>query len=109
MKIIIKENKMQVLINNLLDEEFGDLYDDRTYITDFTGEWLTINYKKEGKIVMIYRDDLEVLYVATEMLSKLNIFGFSSIERQMSVEKWFESRYELPVDRVSSISIRSMN
>jgi hypothetical protein len=109
MKILIKENKIQRLINSLLDDEFGNLYDDRTYTTDSTGEWLTIRYMKEGKIVMIYRDDRDFLYVATEMLSKLNMFGLEFSELQSSVEKWFESTYELPVSTVMIISIKAMS
>ena len=47
MKILINENRIQSLINKLLDEEFGELYEYKSYTTDSSGEWLTIHYSKD--------------------------------------------------------------
>jgi hypothetical protein len=109
MKILIKENKIQQLINNILNDELTELYEDRWYATDSTGEWLTIRYMKDGQIVMLYRDDRDLLYVATEGLSKLNIFDLDYNTLQTVVGKWFESTYEYPVDRVMIISSKALN
>jgi hypothetical protein len=109
MKILIKENRIQNLINNILNDELTDLYEYRGYTTDSTGEWLTIRYMKDGEIVMLYRDDRDLLYVATEDLSGLNIFDLDYNELQTVVEKWFESTYELPVDKVMIISTKALN
>ena len=97
MKILIKENRIQNLANYILNDEFSDLSEDRGYITDSMGEWMTIKYSKNGQVVMIYRDDRDLLYVATEELSKLNVFDLDYYELQKLVRKWFESTYELPV------------
>jgi hypothetical protein len=109
MKILIKENKLQQLINRVLNDELTDLYEYRGYTTDSTGEWLTIRYMKDGQIVMIYRDDKDLLYIATEELSKLNIFDLDYKTLRTVVEKWFESTYELPVDIVMIISSEALN
>lgn len=109
MKILIKENKIQQLINNILNDELADLYEYRGYTTDSTGEWLTIRYMKDGQIVMMYRDDRNLLYVATEELSKLNIFDLDYNTLQIVVGKWFESTYELPGDKVMIISSKALN
>jgi 5'-3' exonuclease len=109
MKILIKENRIQNLINNILNDELTDLYEYRGYTTDSTGEWLTIRYMKDGKNVMIYRDDRDLLYVATEELSKLNIFDLDYNTLQTVVGKWFELTYELPVDKVMIISSKALN
>jgi hypothetical protein len=109
MKILIKENRIQNLINNILNDELTDLYEYRGYTTDSTGEWLTIRYMKDGQIVMLYRDDRDLLYVTTEGLSRLNIFDLDYNALQTVVEKWFESTYELPVDIVMIISSKVLN
>jgi hypothetical protein len=109
MKILIKENRIQNLINNILNDELTDLYEYRGYTTDSTGEWLTIRYMKDGQIVMLYRDDRDLLYVTTEGLSRLNIFDLDYNALQTVVEKWFESTYELPVDKVMIISTKALN
>jgi hypothetical protein len=109
MKILIKENRIQNLINNILNDELTDLYEYRGYTTDSTGEWLTIRYMKDGRIVMLYRDDRDLLYVTTEGLSRLNIFDLDYNTLQTVVEKWFESTYELPVDKVMIISDKALN
>jgi hypothetical protein len=109
MKILIKENRIQNLINNILNDELTDLYEYRGYTTDSTGEWLTIRYMKDGQIVMLYRDDRDLLYVTTEGLSRLNIFDLDYNALQTVVEKWFESTYELPVDIVMIISSKALN
>lgn len=109
MKILIKESKIQQLINNILNDELTDLYEYRGYTTDSTGEWMTIRYLKNGQIVMIYRDDKDLLYVATEELSKLNIFDMDYNTLQTVVGKWFELTYELPVDKVMIISSKALN
>ena len=109
MKILIKENRLQNLINNILNDELTELYEDRWYATDSTGEWMTIKYSKDGQIVMLYRDDRDLLYVTTEELSGLNIFDLDYNELQTVVEKWFESTYELPVDKVMIISSKALN
>lgn len=109
MKILIKENRIQNLINNILNDELTDLYEYRGYTTDSTGEWLTIRYMKDGQIVMLYRDDRDLLYVATEELSKLNIFDLDYNTLQTVVGKWFELTYELPVDKVMIISSKALN
>jgi hypothetical protein len=109
MKILIKENRIQNLINNILNDELTDLYEYRGYTTDSTGEWLTIRYMKDGQIVMLYRDDRDLLYVTTEGLSRLNIFDLDYNALQTVVEKWFESTYELPVDVVMIISSKVLN
>jgi hypothetical protein len=109
MKILIKENRIQNLINNILNDELTDLYEYRGYTTDSTGEWLTIRYMKDGQIVMLYRDDRDLLYVATEQLSKLNVFDLDYNTLQNVVGKWFESTYEYPVDRVMIISSKALS
>ena len=109
MKILIKENRIQNLINNILNDELTDLYEYRGYTTDSTGEWLTIRYMKDGQIVMLYRDDRDLLYVTTEGLSRLNIFDLDYNELQTVVETSFESTYELPVDVVMIISSKVLN
>ena len=109
MKIIIKESKVQQLINNILNDELTELYEYKGYTTDSTGEWMTIRYMKDGQIVMIYRDDRDLLYVATEELSGLNIFDLEYNELQKVVGRWFESTYELPVDMVMIISTNALN
>jgi hypothetical protein len=109
MKILIKENRIQNLINNILNDELTDLYEYRGYTTDSTGEWLTIRYMKDGQIVMLYRDDRDLLYVTTEGLSRLNIFDLDYNTLQTVVEKWFESTYELPVNKVMIISSEALN
>jgi 5'-3' exonuclease len=109
MKVLIKENRIQNLINNILNDEFGELYEYRGYTTDSTGEWLTIRYLKDGQNVIIYRDDKDLLYVATEELSKLNMFDFDYDELRKVVGRWFESTYELPVDTVIIISTKGLN
>jgi hypothetical protein len=109
MKIIIKESRIQQLINSILNDELTDLYEYRGYTTDSTGEWLTIRYMKDGQIVMLYRDDRDLLYVTTDGLSRLNIFDLDYNALQTVVEKWFESTYELPVDKVMIISSKVLN
>ena len=109
MKIIIKESRIQQLINSILNDELTDLYEYRGYTTDSTGEWLTIRYMKDGQIVMLYRDDRDLLYVTTDGLSRLNIFDLDYNALQTVVEKWFESTYELPVDKVMIISSKALN
>jgi 5'-3' exonuclease len=109
MKILIKESRIQQLINSILNDELTDLYEYKGYTTDSTGEWMTIQYMKEGQVVMIYRDDNDLLYVGTEQLSKLNVFDLSYNELQNVVGKWFESTYEFPVDKVMIISTKALN
>jgi hypothetical protein len=109
MKILIKENRIQNLANYILNDEFSDLSEDRWYATDSTGEWMTIKYSKDGQVVMIYRDDRDLLYVATEEVSKLNVFDLDYYELQKLVRKWFESTYELPVETVMIISTKALN
>lgn len=109
MKILIKENRIQSLINKLLDEEFGELYEYKNYTTDSTGEWLTIRYSKDGRVVMIYRDDQKYLYIGTDNLSSLNVFGLNKTAKIIVVSKWFESRYELPVEDISFVKTELLN
>lgn len=109
MKILIKENRIQSLINKLLDEEFGELYEYKNYTTDSTGEWLTIRYSKDGRVVMIYRDDQKYLYIGTDNLSSLNVFDLDYTAKLVVVSKWFESRYELPVDDGRLVSTELLN
>lgn len=109
MKILIKENRIQNLINNILNDELTDLYEYRGYTTDSTGEWMTIRYMKDGQNVMIYRDDRDLLYVGVEELSKLNMFDLEFNELRTVVGRWFESTYELPVDTVMIISTKALN
>lgn len=109
MKVLIKENKVQSLVNNILDKEFGELYEYRSYATDSTGEWLTIHYSKDGRVVMIYRDDQKYLYIGTDNLSSLNVFDLHYDEKLSVVSKWFESRYELPVDDGRLVTTELLN
>jgi hypothetical protein len=109
MKILIKENRVQSLVNRMLDEEFGELYEYRSYTTDSTGEWLTITYSKDGRAVMMYRDDKNFLYVGTDNLSALNLFDLHYDEKLSVVSKWFESRYELPVDDGRLVNTELLN
>lgn len=109
MKILINENRIQSLINKLLDEEFGELYEYKNYTTDSTGEWLTIRYSKDGRVVMIYRDDQKYLYIGTDNLSSLNVFDLDYTAKLVVVSKWFESRYELPVDDGKLVTTELLN
>lgn len=109
MKILINENRIQSLINKLLDEEFGELYEYKNYTTDSSGEWMTIHYSKEGRVVMIYRDDIDFLYVGEDNLSSLNVFDLDYTEKLFVVSKWFESRYELPVEDVRIVNSKLLN
>ena len=101
MKILINENRIQSLVNKLLDEEFGELYEYNEYTTDSTGEWKTTFYSKDGKIVIIYRHDVEFLYIAEEYVNSLNVFAFNVDENEKLIKDWFQSRYELPVRTVT--------
>jgi hypothetical protein len=109
MKILINENKVQSLVNKLLDEEFGELYEYKNYTTDSSGEWMTIHYSKEGRVVMIYRDDIDFLYVGEDNLSSLNVFDLDYTAKLVVVSKWFESRYELPVEDVRIVNSKILN
>ena len=109
MKILIKENRIQSLINKLLDEEFGELYEYKNYTTDSSGEWMTIHYSKDGRVVMIYRDDQKYLYIGTDNLSSLNVFDLDYTAKLVVVSKWFESRYELPVEDVRIVNSKLLN
>jgi hypothetical protein len=118
MKIIIKEDRVQNLVNDILNDEFGELYEYKRYTTDSTGEWFTIEFSKEGLTVMMYREfkptevspvHLYLLYVSSEMLNKLSIFDFEKGTLERVVGEWFESVYELPVDRVSVVLSKQMN
>jgi hypothetical protein len=108
MKILIKEDRLQTLINTILDETFGDLYETKDYITDYRGEHWEIRYSKDGQVVMLYLSQGK-LYVAEEMVSKLNMFGFERSTKDWRVKKWFESTYELPVKGVEFGSKSEMN
>lgn len=109
MKILINENKVQSLINKLLDEVFGELYEYKSYTTDSSGEWMTIRYSKDGRVVMIYRDDIDFLYVGEDNLSSLNVFDLDYTAKLVVVSKWFESRYELPVEDVRIVNSKILN
>ena len=109
MKILINENRIQSLINKLLDKEFGELYEYKNYTTDSTGEWMTIHYSKDGRIVMIYSDRQNYLYIGTDNLSSLNVFGLNKTAKIIVVSKWFESRYELPVEDISFVKTELLN
>ena len=115
MKIIIKEDRIQNLVNDILNDEFGELYEYKRYTTDSTGEWFTIEFSKEGLTVMMYRESSQtlsssnLLYVSSEILNKLSIFDFEKDTLERVVEEWFESVYELPVDRVLSVRSKQMN
>lgn len=110
MKYIIKEDRLQGIVDKVLDNSFGELYEDKKYTTDSTGEWSTTKYYKEGRqCVMIYRDNLGMLYVAREMTSQLSMFDVNLQREEFMVKDWFESRYELPVSRVLEVSLKSMN
>lgn len=109
MKILINENKVQSLINKLLDEVFGELYEYKSYTTDSSGEWMTIHYSKDGLVVMIYRDDIDFLYVGEDNLSSLNVFDLDYTAKLVVVSKWFESRYELPVEDVRIVNSKILN
>lgn len=109
MKILINENKVQSLINKLLDEVFGELYEYKSYTTDSSGEWMTIRYSKDGRVVMIYRDDIDFLYVGEDNLSSLNVFDLDYTAKLVVVSKWFESRYELPVEDVRIVNSKLLN
>ncbi len=109
MKVLIKENKVQSLVNNILDEAFGELYEYNEYTTDSTGEWKTTFYSKDGKIVIIYRHDVEYLYIAEEYVNGLNIFAFNNDENENLIKDWFQSKYELPVSAVSILGVNRLN
>ena len=115
MEIIIKEDRVQNLVNDILNDEFGELYEYKRYTTDSTGEWFTIEFSKEGLIVMMYRESSQtlsssnLLYVSSEILNKLSIFDFEKDTLERVVGEWFESVYELPVDRVLSVRSEQMN
>ena len=109
MKILINENRIQSLVNKLLDEEFGELYEYNEYTTDSTGEWKTTFYSKDGKIVIIYRHDVEFLYIAEEYVNSLNVFAFNVDENEKLIKDWFQSRYELPVRTVTILEVNNLN
>ena len=109
MKILINENRIQSLVNKLLDEEFGELYEYNEYTTDSTGEWKTTFYSKDGKIVIIYRHDVEFLYIAEEYVNSLNVFAFNVDENEKLIKDWFQSRYELPVRTVTILEVNKLN
>ena len=109
MKIIINENNLQPLVNKILDEEFGELYESKNYTTDSTGEWLTIYYYKNGLNVMIYRDDIKILYVGEDNISPLNVFDLDYDTKRDVISKWFESRYESSVKSLRIVTNKLLN
>ena len=92
-----------------MDEEFGELYEYNEYTTDSTGEWKTTFYSKDGKIVIIYRHDVEFLYIAEEYVNSLNVFAFNVDENEKLIKDWFQSRYELPVRTVTILEVNKLN
>jgi hypothetical protein len=109
MKILINENRIQSLVNKLLDEEFGELYEYNEYTTDSTGEWKTTFYSIDGKVVIIYRHDVEFLYIAKKYVNSLNVFAFNVDENEKLIKDWFQSRYELPVRAVTILEVNKLN
>ena len=112
MRILITESRLQQLINNVLNDEFGELYEYSEHTIERNGEFRSITYSKEGQNVMRYYFGSDYLYIANEMLNKLNIFGLddnNDNKKELVIGKWFESVYELPVDAVGMIDIEALN
>lgn len=94
MKILINENKVDKLIGNWLETEFGGL-----------GHKVSVNYPdqyyfiKNGNVVMDYYGKYSRLCVDDNIVNFIiKMFGKSWVESKDIVGEWFQNSYNLDVN-----------
>jgi hypothetical protein len=95
MKYIITESKLEQVIFKYLDKDFGGLESDDGLLFDVVfksseGDYNEFGWSEPG-ILTVQRDATEKLtdFFMLDINNSLNLIG-----------KWFQDRYNLPVDKV---------
>ena len=107
MKILIKENKRDILAKKQLTKLFFDLDISVDYLEDSTGTKKRIEYRKDGDVIMLYMSG--ILYVCEDMIDELQIFSYSKQQLKNVVKNWFYERFDLPVNIVQIVSKNLLN
>lgn len=103
MKILIREDKRDILAKQILTDEFSGMYIDNNYYTNSDGEHLSIEYRNGDGVIMIYGDTSKVLYICEDMTSPLRMFGYTLQQLKKVIGEWFSEFFELPVKNVHHV------
>jgi hypothetical protein len=96
MKIIITENKLNVLITKWLDNHYGDC---GRYV--LMGGFDRFFYKNEQGVIFVYQMKGEsTLFVGDVVSEPLeNKFGINDYDASSLLQKWFSKKYNLHPDK----------
>jgi hypothetical protein len=109
MKILIREDKRDILAKQILTDEFSGMYEDVNYMTDSTGEQKRIDYRNGDGVIMLYGDRSSVLYICEDVTRTLRMLSYTPHELKRVVGEWFSEFFELPVEIVQHVDKSVLN
>jgi len=109
MRILIREDKRDMMAKMMLTDEFSGMYEDVNYVTDSTGEHKTIEYRNGDGVIMLYGDRSEALYICEDVTRPLRILSYTPQELKLVIGEWFSEFFELPVEIVQHVNKSVLN
>jgi len=109
MRILIREDKRDIMAKMMLTDEFSGMYKDVNYVTDSTGEHKTIEYRNGDGVIMLYGDRSEALYICEDVTRPLRILSYTPQELKQVIGEWFSEFFELPVEIVQHVNKSVLN
>ncbi len=109
MKILIREDKRDMLAKKILTNEFSDMDSNASYIRDGIGRQKRIEFLNGDGVIMIYGERNKVLYICEDITSPIIYFSYTPQQLKDVIGEWFSETFELPVETVHHVHISQMN
>jgi hypothetical protein len=104
MKILIREDKRDILAKQMLTDEFSNMYVDVNYMTDSNGEQKRIEYRNGDGVIMLYGDRASSLYICDDVTQPIRILSYTPQQLKDVIGEWFSEFFGLPVDIVHHVN-----
>jgi hypothetical protein len=109
MKILIREDKRDMLAKKLLTKEFYGMDENVSYIRDGLGKQKRIEFLNSDGVIMIYGGRNKVLYICENITNPIIYFSYTPQQLKNVIGEWFSETYKLPVETVHHVHISQMN
>lgn len=109
MKILIREDKRDVIAKQVLTNEFSGIYEEVIYLTDSNGERNIINYSNGDGVIMVYGDRASALYICEDVTTPLIFLSYTPKEVKDIIGEWFSEFFKLPVNIVHHVNKSVLN
>ena len=103
MKILIREDKRDILAKRILTKEVSGM--DRNVSRDRD----RYNFLSGDDNVMVYGVTSKVLYICEDITSPIIYFSYTPQQLKNVIGEWFSETYKLPVETVHHVHKSQMN